>query len=232
MLVNGRRLGHHDATVLAIRDITEGRRSESRQRLLMAELQHRVKNILGNVRALALQTRRGSRGLDDFFGAFDSRLNALARAQELIVRGAADKVALRDIVLCELEAAGATAGPNVAVQGPAVGLSPHHAQAVAMTVHELATNAAKHGALAVDGAHVEIVWRLGPDDRHGPLFFEWHEHGVPVGRLDPPQGFGTNVIRHSLPHLLGGSAELVFTRDGVACRIEFPLAGAEENDHA
>ncbi len=162
MLLNGRRLDHQNLVLLTIRDITEQRRAEMRQQALMGELQHRVKNILNNVQALALQTRRGNRTLDEFFGAYEARLAALARAQDLLVKSPSDVVALDSIIRFELAAAGASEGANYSSSGPAVHLSPGDAQALSMTVHELTSNAIKYGALQAENGQVEIAWRTEP----------------------------------------------------------------------
>jgi PAS domain S-box-containing protein len=119
MLLNARRLDHMNLVLLAIRDITEQRQHEFQQRTFMGELQHRVKNILHNVRALARQTRKHSRGFDDFFTAFEARLGALARSQDLLVVSPSGAVDLRDIVRRELTAVGAENGKNFTVEGAA-----------------------------------------------------------------------------------------------------------------
>jgi len=223
MLLNARRLDPFDLILLAIRDITEQRRAAIRQTALLGELHHRVKNLLGNVRALAIQTRRHSLDLDGFFAAFEARLGALARAQDLLVASPPKAVALHDIVRLELAAAGADDGNNVSVDGPVVELSPQDAQAVGMTIHELATNAAKYGALLVPGARIEISWAIRRRPGRTYLSLDWRERGVPIHNTRPPKGFGSQVIEESLPHMLGGSATLTFHRDGAACRLEFPL---------
>ena len=230
MLLNARRLDHLNLIVLAIRDVTNQRRFEVQQRALMGELQHRVKNILSNVRALAIQTRRNSRGLDDFFRAFEARLGALARTQDLIVRSPTDRIELREIIERELEAVGAARGKDYSAEGPLVLLTPSHAQALALTVHELTTNAAKYGALSVAGAQVEIAWRIEGRDGGDHLTFDWRERGVRIDDPDPPSGFGTRVIRQSLPHMLGGTVDLAFHPDGVACRLDFPLPGTRQDN--
>jgi two-component sensor histidine kinase/PAS domain-containing protein len=229
MLLNGRRLDHQNLILLTIRDITERRRAEMRQQALMGELQHRVKNILNNVQALALQTKRRSRTLDEFFTAYEGRLAALARAQDLLVTSPTDDVALDSIVRFELAAAGATDGTNCSFSGPDVRLSPGDAQALSMTVHELSTNAVKYGALRTEGGRIEIVWRTERRSGRQYLIFDWREHGVRIDNPNPPRGFGSRVIEGSLPHILGGTATLTFHPDGVVCRLEFPLPqeGAE-----
>jgi PAS domain S-box-containing protein len=223
MLLNGRRLDHMNLVLLAIRDVTDQRKQEFRQHTLMGELQHRVKNILSIVRALATQTRKRSRGLDDFFSAYEARLGALARVQDRLVMNPSGTVPLREIVRPELEAVGAEYGRNFTSEGPLVVLPPREAQTMAMTIHELTTNAAKYGALRSDNGHIEIRWRTDRRTDRTYLTFEWRERGVRIDAVVPTRGFGTKVIERSFSHMLGGTAELIFNPDGVACRLEFPL---------
>jgi two-component sensor histidine kinase len=226
MLLNARRLDHTNLILLAIRDVTEQRHHEVRQNALMGELQHRVKNILGKVRSMARQTRRRHRSLDEFMEAFDARLDALARTQDLLLTTPSGAIQLRDIVIAELTAGGAELGANFTVDGPPVSLSPRDAQAMGMTVHELTTNAAKHGALKAEKGRIEISWRVDRMSGHPHLKFGWREHGVKVEDVAPARGFGTEVIERSLAYMLGGSARLSFAPDGVDYRLEFPLPSA------
>jgi two-component sensor histidine kinase/PAS domain-containing protein len=223
MLLNGRRLDHLDLIILAIRDITEQRRAEVQQKTLTGELQHRVKNILNSVRALALQTRRRSATLEDFFQAFDARLFALARSQDLVVKSPLEQINLADLVRLELNAAGAEEGNTFTVQGPTVGLSPRDGQAMAMMVHELTTNATKYGALSVASGHIAIAWDVERRDGQLHLRFRWQEHGVRITDSEPAKGFGSRVIEKTLPYMLGGTSVLTFHPHGAECVLEIPL---------
>jgi PAS domain S-box-containing protein len=225
MLLNARRLDHLDLILLAIRDVTEERQAAGRQKALTGELQHRVKNILNSVSALASQTRRRSRTLDEFMAAFEARLGALGRTQDLIVRSPLETAGLHELARLELEAVGAHEGKNFIVEGPTVRLSPHDAQAMAMAIHELTTNAAKYGALSAAGGTIAITWRVERRNDRPHLSFHWREHGVRIASTDPTRGFGSQVIEKSLPYMLGGTAELTFKADGVGCRLEFSLPG-------
>lgn len=230
MLLNARRLDHLDLILVAIRDVTERRRGEERQKALVGELQHRVKNILNNVRALAVQTRRGRSDLDTFMDAFLARLAALSRAQDLLVRSPSDPVPLHAIVELELGAVGAEAGRDYSVEGPAVRLVPQTAQAVAMTLHELTTNAVKYGALAQEAGHISISWRRERGEEGERLRLDWRETGVRIEDTEPEKGFGSRIIDQSLPHMLGGRVERRLHAHGAACRIEFPLPGPGGGD--
>ena len=223
MILNARRLDHEHLILLAIRDVTDARRAAAQSEALMGELQHRVKNILNNVRAIVAQTGQSSSTLEGFIEAFDARLRALARAQDLLVGGPLENVRLADLVHLELEASGGEEGKNFTLQGPVVRLSPRDAQAMAMTVHELATNAVKYGALSVHSGRIEIAWRLEPREADRYLCLSWREHGLDIRDTAPRRGFGSRVIEDSLPYILGGTSRLTFHPDGAECAIEFPL---------
>lgn len=228
MLLNGRRLDHLNMILLAIRDVTEWQRHETRQKALMGELQHRVKNILNNVRALANQTRRSHPDLGSFYPAFTARLGALARSQDLLLRSSGEEVTLHEIVRLELGAVGAEEGEQYAMTGPAVVLSPRDAQTTVLTVHELTTNAAKYGALATPGARIDVTWSVEQAEGEPWLRFMWRERGVAIDEPRPDKGFGSRIIEESLPHMLGGKSALTFHHDGVECRLEFPLRRRQE----
>jgi PAS domain S-box-containing protein len=231
MLLNARRLDHTNLILLAIRDVTEQRHHEIRQNALMGELQHRVKNILGKVRSMARQTRRRHHSLDAFIEAFDARLDALARTQDLLLTAPSGAIQLRDIVIAELTAGGVEPGKNVTVEGPAVALLPREAQAMGMTLHELTTNAAKHGALKAQQGRIEVRWRLDQTREGQHLKFGWRERGVKVEDAEPPRGFGAEVIERNLAYMLGGSARLSFASDGADYRLEFPLPRERTGKH-
>jgi two-component sensor histidine kinase len=170
-----------------------------------------------------VQTRKRSHSLAEFSEAFEARLDALARTQDLLVTSPSGEADLHDIVRNELEAFGVKNGRKLSVTGPRVLLSARGAQTMAMIIHELSTNALKHGALRGSNGRIEIQWRTDFSNDRTCLAFEWQEHGVKIGEAAPAKGFGFTVIERSSPHMLGGSAELTFEPDGVACRIEFPL---------
>lgn len=223
MVLNARRLDHLDLILLAIEDITERRRAESRQQALMGELHHRIKNILMNVRALARQTQRASGSLDEFMAAFDGRLDTLARTQDQLLGSTVEPVALEALVRHELSALGAEEGREFVIDGPPVQLPAAVVQPMAMTVHELATNAAKYGALAAANGRLEIIWRTEQREEGCRLRLEWRESGLSIGHAAIRRGFGTRLIEMTLPHAVGGSCDLAFTPEGVRCVLDFPL---------
>jgi two-component sensor histidine kinase len=230
MLLNGRRLDHHDLILLAIRDVTEQREAQHVQETLLEELRHRVNNILNNVRALAAHTRRSADTIEGFYEAFEARLNALSRAQDHLVKRPSEAVGIHEVVRAELDAVGAEEGQHFMLEGPEVRLSPRQVQALSMTIHELTTNAAKYGALSGDSGRIEILWRACQRENESWLNIHWRERGVTIPNTTPSKGFGTRIIEGNLPHMLAGTADLTFHPDGVACSLEFPLtseAGSE-----
>jgi two-component sensor histidine kinase len=226
MLLGARRLDHGQLILLAIRDVTAARRAEAQREALVGELQHRVKNILSVVRALVAQTRQRNRAFEAYFLALDARLRALGRAQDLLVGSPLEKVPLADLVRRELQASGGEEGKSFSLSGPPVRVSPRAAQAMAMTIHELATNAAKHGALSVGSGRIEIAWRLERRKASRHLCLSWRERGLQIRDTAPRRGFGAQMIEDGLPYALGGISRLTFHADGAECAIEIPLPEA------
>jgi len=212
--------GGHPQRVLGVSiDITERKRSEDHQRTLIAELDHRVKNVLATVVAIIAQTQEGHRSLPDFTAALDRRIKALARTHELLSENRWSGVSLRDIVRREL--APYKAG-NVEIAGPHVTLTAEAAQAMALVLHELTTNAAKYGALSHRGGRVQLRWWWLRNGSSGRLAIKWQEMGGPAVPAPHRTGYGTSVIRELVPFELDGKVELDFAPDGVRCRIEIP----------
>ncbi len=220
-------------------DVTEQREAEQRQRLLLHELNHRVKNALAGVQALAAQTARGHderRTSDALFQAFEERLFALARAHDLLTREAWQGASLSDLVRGTLAPHHDGADPaRIAASGPEVRLVPGAAVALHMAFHELATNAAKHGALSAREGWVEVEWSVarsaagsGPDGG-GALEVRWRERGGPPVPGPPARrGFGSRLIERGLSRQLGGEARLDFLPDGVECSFRLPLSARVE----
>ena len=222
MLLNGRRLDHVQLILLAIEDVTDRRRAERAQQALLDELQHRVKNLFANIKSLLRMTSEGAGSVEGFLRRFSTRLEALERTQDVLSREGGRGVDLKDLVAAEMEAHGAPPNGQVSVEGEPVRLSRRTAQALAMAVHELATNGLKYGALA-HGGDVHASWQRSADGER--LVFRWRETGVPGGAKALEGGFGSKLIREVVPYMLGGTSELEATDDGVRCVIEVPLEG-------
>jgi PAS domain S-box-containing protein len=200
-------------------DVTERRRSEDQQRVLIAELDHRVKNVLSTVVAIIAQTHGGHASLPDFTAALERRIKALARTHELLSQNRWVGVSLRDIVQREF----APYEPGKAeMGGPRVMLTAEAAQAMAMVVHELTTNAAKYGALSRRNGRVQLRWWWLRNGSSGRLAIEWQEIGGPPVRAPSQVGYGTTIVRELVPYELNGTVALDFPPDGVRCRMEIP----------
>jgi two-component system CheB/CheR fusion protein len=209
-----------------LRDIiTERRRDEERQRMLIAELQHRVKNILSVVRSITTRTLLSSDRLDDFAAHFDGRLRALARIQAVLARQPEAEVELDEIVHEELLSHATHDGRQIEVQGPRVRLRHKAAETFALALHELATNAVKYGALASPAGRVTIGWRVMNSSAAPMLLFEWRETGVAVVDPTPARiGFGRELIEQGLPYDLPGAATSIsFGPGGLQCVVELPM---------
>jgi PAS domain S-box-containing protein len=206
-------------------DITERKRVEEHQRTLLAELDHRVKNALATVSAVVSHTRQGSRSVADFVAALDGRIRSMATTHELLSSHQWHRVSLTELVRREL-APYATRN-NTEIDGPEVTLSARAGQAVSTVLHELATNAAKHGAFSVNEGRVSVRWHsMLNGSADGRIGIEWQETGGPAFRASDTSGYGMEVIRDLIPYELGGGVELTFPADGLCCRLEIPAEGA------
>ena len=200
------------------------RQAEEQQKVIMRELSHRMKNGLAAVRSIAAQTLRYSTDLKEFHRAFEGRLAALSRTSTLLTDGwsATD---LRSLVEAVVEPWRTHA--NVRLSGPPAQLPSNAALTLSMTLHELATNAAKYGALSTPEGRVEITWRLEAEPEGERLVMDWSESGGPPVAVPERRGFGRTLIEQSVQYELDGRADLEFAPAGVRCRIEIPLRPQE-----
>ncbi|WP_268894108.1 chemotaxis protein CheB [Teichococcus coralli] len=209
-----------EGVVVSIIDVSNLTRAEARQRMLVAELQHRTRNLLGVVQSIAQRTL----GYDARMEAFQQRLAALGRVQSLIGNTADTQIDLGDVVRAELRALDAREGERVAVTGPRVPLGMTHVQIMALALHELATNALKYGALERAGGKLHIGWTIRADEHSDRcLVLIWRESGVPIAAPPERSGYGRELIERALSFSLDARTELVFGEDGVVCTIEMPL---------
>jgi PAS domain S-box-containing protein len=208
-----------------LRDRTAQKREEEQRRLLLAELNHRVKNTLAIVQSLVTQTARGAASVDALRGSLEARLEALATAHDLLTREGWQGADLGDVVRATL-APYAGESARIQVGGPELHLTPNAALVLNMALHELATNAAKYGALSAPEGWVEVSWRLDqPGDAPGAtLDLLWRERGGPPVPPAPARGFGTRLIESTVTYQLGGDARLAFAPDGVECWFQLPLS--------
>ncbi|MDF3981684.1 PAS domain-containing protein [Luteibacter sahnii] len=211
-------------------DVHELRELQERQRILVAELQHRTRNVMAIVGALSYNTLAASADLDDFRVRFEDRLDALARVQALLSRlNEQDRLAFDELLHSELDAIGGMR-QGISLDGPAdVWLRSSTVQILAMAIHELATNAVKYGALGQSAARLDIRWAVR--DEHGVpwLHIDWRETGVhmpgPTASVaGAGQGQGRELIEHALPYQLLARTTYVFDADGVHCTIALPIS--------
>ena len=203
------------------RDITDRRRTEEREKMLMAELDHRVKNVLARVDMVAMSSRNGSSSIDEFTRSLKGRIQSMAAAHALLSQKGWRGVGLEALVHNQLAPYAADA--NIAIHGTDVTLTAAAIQAMGIVLHELVTNAAKYGALSVPTGRVAVSWDRKPNEDAANLVFAWRELGGPRPPVDAKSGYGTRLIRELVPHELGGKVDLEFAAEGVSCRIEFPL---------
>jgi PAS domain S-box-containing protein len=212
------------------RDVTDRRRAEDHQRLLVNELNHRVKNTLAIVQGLAQQTFKPTSSPEEARLSFDARLAALAAAHNLLTRQSWESAYLEETLLTAIEA---TAGPRasqVELRGPQVKLTPQTSVSVAMAAHELCTNAVKYGALSTDTGRVTVEWSIAEASGELRLHLEWTESGGPPVAPPMRRGFGSKLIERGLASELRGTCNIEFLRTGVRCTLDAPLPRATEGE--
>lgn len=199
------------------------RTSENYANILLAELQHRVRNTLAVVRSIARRTAETTSTVDDMVAHFQGRLDAFSRVQAAITRSADQVVSLRSLVEDEMTAHAARNGEKVHFSGDGVALNARTAERLSLAIHELTTNAVKHGALSSPNGHVEISWRVEAVPCEPRLVFQWKEHGVRIPKAPKREGFGMDLLRRSLPYDLHAEVHLDFTPNGVVFDLSLPF---------
>jgi PAS domain S-box-containing protein len=225
----GERLTMAPEWVGTMTEVHNLRGSHDRQKVLLAEMQHRTRNTLAVVQSIANRTIRSSETLDEFRDEFESRLAALSRVQVLVAHGS-QQADLRSIIEAELHGLGSEDyRSRTDIDGPEVLLGSVAAQSFALALHELVTNAVKYGALRQPGATLSIKWAF--EDRNGETFviLHWRETGVTMTPNHPARkGFGTELIERVLPYQLDAETSLRFEDDGVKCSIRMPASALYE----
>ena len=208
--------------VRVVQDISERKAAEQRQKLLIDELNHRVKNTLATVQSLASQTARSAHTPAAFREGFEGRLIALSKAHDQLTIHHWESADLRELLSGSL--APYAGADRVVLRGEDVVLRPRAVLTLAMAVHELTTNAAKYGALSVPGGRIEIHWRpVRAENGHLMLRIDWTEQGGPPVATPKQRGFGSKLIEGSIAAELGGSARLAFAPEGLGCEILIPI---------
>ncbi len=206
-------------------DLTERKAHEEQIQLLMHEVNHRAKNMLSLVQAIARQT--AAREPEDFIGSFTERLKALAANQDLLVRNEWQGVDVEDLVRAQLAHFADLIGSRITVRGPKLCLNAAAAQAIGLAMHELATNAGKYGALSTDRGRVDVCWSTNVDT----LTISWTERDGPP--VSPPErrGFGNTVIASMVKSAVGGEVQIDYASPGLVWRLTCPAAsGLDRGD--
>ncbi|MHC5023251.1 MAG: PAS domain-containing sensor histidine kinase [Planctomycetota bacterium] len=205
----------------SITDITGRKETEQRQKMMMNELDHRVKNNLAAVIALARHSAGSARSLPEFSEAFSGRIAAMARTHESLARAQWEDIDLKGVAQLTLDAYLRGHEPRVVIEGPPISLLPETAMPLCMALHELATNAAKHGALSDDQGCVHLDWSRTDDGR---ARVRWRESGGPP--VTPPTrgGVGTSLIEGFISYELRGDLNVEYHRDGIRCEMTIPVA--------
>lgn len=197
-------------------DVTEQRQAEQQSRYLMGELNHRTKNLLTVVMAIARATARSAEP-DRFLETFSSRLSGLASSNDLLVATDWSSVSLRDLVTSQFQTISMESDDRIAFDGPDISVCPQHAQTVGMALHELATNSLKHGALSEPGGRLTVTWQSS--DR-GHWRMEWRESMTRTLSAPERKGFGHVVMVDMVERAVGGKVDLRFEPPGVIWTLE------------
>jgi PAS domain S-box-containing protein len=214
------RLDGHYVILETDRDITDRRRADELRNVLVGELNHRVKNTLAIVQSLASQTARNSTSIDEFLARFTGRLQSLSGAHNVLTEENWSGATLKELIKTQIDViSGIT--PRFEFRGPDVRLPTQAAQQLALILHELATNAVKHGALSGSRGKVLLEWKILSDPKR-QLRLTWTEIGGPTVELPTSRGFGLSIIERSgrLPHL---DSKVAFEKAGVVCTIDLQL---------
>jgi two-component system CheB/CheR fusion protein len=234
MVLNARQLrrngGRPKLILLSIEDTTAQTEADAHRDLLIDELSHRVKNTLATVQSLAARTVRQVDTLPEFKTAFEGRLHALARAHDLLVEENWKGTGLNRLAHRTLAPYFETDTDRITIDGPALRLPPQAGTALVLIMHELATNAAKYGALSAPEGKLVLRWRFGEGGESGNVCIDWTE--TCAHEIQPPTrtGFGSRLIETSISHDLHGSVKLDYLATGLRCEIVFPLISLTE-DH-
>ncbi len=205
-----------------LRDVSERKAAAQTQRLLIGELDHRVKNTLAMVQAIANQTAKAYSDPKVFIENFNGRVRAMAGAHTLLTRAGWKGADLGDLIREQLTLGPFDSDPRILCRGPEVFLSPQFAMHFGMVLYELGANARKYGALSKPEGKLKVEWTTAPTDAE-LLEFEWVESGGPPIRAPIKRHFGTRLIESSLTHSLHGKVELDFASQGLVCKVSLPL---------
>jgi two-component system CheB/CheR fusion protein len=212
-----------DGVFITFFDVSQSVRAEQRQRTLVSELNHRVRNMLATVIAIARQSARYSASPELFIDDFVGRIQALSQAYTLVARESWGDVLLSDLIKEEMATFRQETGDRATLSGPQAWLKPRAALAFGLVFHELVTNAVRFGSLSSPAGRVGVSWAVEPYDGRQALHLSWRERGGPEVGEPARRGFGTQLIRREVEHDLDGSARIDFAPTGVEVVLTVPL---------
>jgi PAS domain S-box-containing protein len=216
---NGKLIG----AVNMLIDISERKRADEQQALMVRELHHRVKNTLATVQAIMGSTARSSDTIEDFKTALIGRIGALAKTHLLLSDEGRAEINFKQILRNELDAFDDGSDDRVRLSGPEVQINSRLAVSLGMAIHELTTNSAKYGALSVYGGKVDIAWNVLPEATRRSLQFVWVESGGPQVKKPTREGFGTRLLAFVLPGQIRAKTEIEYRPEGVRVHVSVPL---------
>lgn len=217
-------------TILTVvhRDITDRKDLDEQRKIVIHELNHRIKNVISVVSALVSLTATGATSVLEFRNSLQRRLNSLAATQAFLTQETGSSADLQELLSIELASFGIT-GENLRITGPTVSIRPTAVQPLALVIHELATNSAKYGAFSTSGGVVTIILEATASESE-QFTMEWRESGGPP--VSPPDGhgFGTQLIQQLIGKVFHGLVFFDFRPEGLICRITIPLASLTESN--
>lgn len=203
--------------------LRERQQAHERQALLIRELHHRVKNTLSTVQGLLGATARSTRSVDEFYRSFADRIVSLASTHNLLTEDYWQTASLAEMLTNELGHYDDGAAGRITLEGPAVELPADLAVPVGMAMHELATNAAKHGALSVPGGQLAVRWGVRSMDSERALTIDWREHGGPPVEQSRSSGCGTTLLHRVLAVKCRATLDFDYWREGLRCHVDIPM---------
>jgi two-component system CheB/CheR fusion protein len=213
------------------RDATDRHRADERQNALLGELQHRVRNTIAVIRSIVRRTAAGSGSVEEMAAHLEGRIDAFARVQAVVTRDPDNGVDLTALIEDELLAYATHEGKRLTIDGPSILLRAKAAESVSLAVHELATNAVKHGALSGGRGKVAVRWSRVPAGDSERLLFSWEESGGEYRAAAPgPSGFGFELLEQYLPYELDAETCIALNGDGLRFTLDMPIRPAESKN--
>ncbi|MDP4004109.1 PAS domain-containing protein [Methylobacterium sp. NEAU K] len=211
-------------------DATQRAEADAHREMLSQELSHRLKNTLAMVQAIASQTLRGAADIESARDALIQRLLALGKAHDILLAGNAEQAGMEAVIRGALALHDNARAGRLRIEGPALDIGPKAALALALMVHELATNAAKYGALTAEMGNVTVTWRIEAAEDEPQVRLTWSESGGPPVLRPTRKGFGTRLIERVLAGTVAGEVALDYRQTGLHCELTAPLTGFQGKD--